>query len=375
MLGCFRVPQQSATLATVKDVAVSSTLLQLRAYETGRLVSSIIELAADSVAALSRDPRVRSRALQWKLASLPLVQEASLRDEPLVAVVDLWALALQQVDYFATGDGRNAFGPFQEIARAAARQIVVETARTFSRTLRSGEIPPEAIHAVPAWVSSHPIQGTGMHRQSLLSSGWQALGIEESSLTGTVASANRTLQGITQRMGYLNESLLKQVGWQAERMVSSAFQDPRTDSLLTALQKTSTAVSSALSGAPADLQRARDLIRRDLEEQQLSAFARLDQQRVATVAALADERRAAFAALRAERIASLAAVDSMTQRLLARFTDAATPMIRTFVAAIGILTAVFTIGVVVLARAPYRSATGMGRRHDRDPEGSYEAQT
>jgi hypothetical protein len=370
-LGCLRVPQQSATLETVKDVQVSSALLQLRAYETGRLASSIIERAADSIAAVSRDPGVRLRSLQWKVASVPLVQEASLHDEPLVAVVDLWALALQQSEYFETGDGGNAFGPFQEIALAAARQVVFETRRTFVRSVRSGEVPPEAVDAVPAWASSHPIRGDEMHRESLLSSDWNALGIEESSLPGTVASLNQTLVGITQRLGYVNEGLLKRVRWQGELMAGTVLLGPRTDSLLSSLQTTSAAIGTTLSDAPADLHRVRELVAHDLREQQTAAFAALDRQRVATLAALGDERLAAFAALRAERVATLAAVDSMTQRSIERFDAVATPMLRWLVAAVGVLVTVFAIGVLALVRALYRrSAKGTGWLHNTEQEGT-----
>ncbi len=370
-LGCLRVPQQSATLEAVEDVEVSSALLQLRAYETGRLASSIIERAADSIAAVSRDPGVRLRSLQWKVASVPLVQEASLHDEPLVAVVDLWALALQQADYFETGDGRKAFGPFQDIALAAARQIVFETRHTFARSVRSGEVPPEAVHAVPAWASSHPIRGDQMHRESLLSSDWNALGIEESSLPGTVASLNQILVGITQRLGYVNEGLLKRVRWQGELMAGTVLLSPRTDSLLTSLQTTSAAIGTALNDAPVDFRRARELVARDLREQQIAAFAALDRQRVGTLAALGDERLAAFAALRAERIATLATVDSMTWRSIDRVNAVATRMMRSFVAAVGILVAVLAVGVLALVRALYwRSAKGTGWLHHTEQEGT-----
>ncbi len=370
-LSCLRVPQQTATLEAVKDVEVSSALLQLRAYETGRLASSIIELAADSIAAVSGDPGIRRRSLQWKVAAIPLVQEASLHDEPLVAVVDLWALALQQADYFETGDGRSAFGPSQEIALAAGSRIVLETRRTFARSVRSGEIPPEAVDAVPAWASRHPIRGPEMHRESLLSSDWNALGIEESSLPGTVASLNQTLVGVTQRLGYANENLLKRVGWQGELVAGTVLQVPRADSLLTSLQVTAATVGQAVSDAPAELQRAREAVARDLSGQQAAAFAALERQRVATLAALRDERLAAFAALRAERVATLAAVDSMTRRSIDRLDAVATPMMRWFVAGVGVLVAVLAIGLVALVRALYwRSAKGTGWLPNTEQEGT-----
>ena len=171
---------------------------------------------------------------------------------------------LQQADYFETGDGRNAFGPSQEIALAAARQIVLETRRTFARSVRTGEIPPEAVDAVPAWASSHPIRGGEMHRESLLSSDWNALGIEESSLPGTVASLNQTLVGVTQRLGYVNEGLLKRVRWQGKLMVGTALRAPRVDSLLTTLHATAVAIGKAVRDGPADLRRAREAVARDL---------------------------------------------------------------------------------------------------------------
>jgi hypothetical protein len=360
-LACLRVPAQTATLATVKDVEASSALLQLRAYETGRLASSIIELAADSIASVSRDPGVRRRSLQWKIASIPLVQEASLHDEPLVAVVDLWALALQQAAYFESGDGRNAFGPYQEIARAAARQVALETRRAFARSVRSGEIPAEAVDAVPGWASSHPIQGDDMHRQSLLSSDWNALGIEESSLPGTVASLNQSLVGISQRLGYVNEGLLKRVRWQGELMASAVLQVPRTDSLLTSVQKTAELIGKALRDAPAELDQARQVFAHDLRGQQVAAFAAIDRQRVATLAAITDERLEAFAALRAERVATIAAVDSMAQRSLDRFSAVAMGMMRWFFAAIGLLGIILALVAVAMVRAlSWRSAKGTG---------------
>ena len=353
-LGCLRVPERSATLAAVEDVAVSGTLLQLRAYETGRLVSAIIETAADSIAGLSDDPAVRLRSLRWKVALIPLVQEASLHDEPLVAVVDLWALALQHAGYFESGEGRNAFGPCQEIAIAAARRIVVETRRTFSRSVRSGEVPPEAIDAVPAWATSHPIRGLDMHRASLLSSDWNALGIEESSLPGTVASLDQSVLRITQRLGYVIESLLKQVRWHAELTVGTVFRVPRADSLLTTIHTTSAAIAATLGDAPATLGQVREEISRELKVQQAEAFAALDRQRVATLAAITDERLGAFAALREERVATLAAVDSMTQRSIDRLSQVAMRTMRWLVAAVSLFLAGLAIGGMAIIHVRHR---------------------
>ena len=81
------------------------------------------------------------------------------------------------------------------------------------------------------------------------------IGIEESSLPGTVASLNQTLVGVTQRLGYVNEGLLKRVRWQGELSWQARPCGPlRADSLLTTLHATAVAIGKAVRAGPADLQ-------------------------------------------------------------------------------------------------------------------------
>lgn len=362
--GCASVPERSVGLASIEDAAVTSTQLQLRAYETGRRLGSAIEATADSVSALSEDDDARRRALLWKTTSIPLVQEASLRSEPLVAVVDLWAFTVQQADFFREGDGRDAFGPLQPVVLAAADAMVEDARRTVGRTVTSGEVPDESVRALHEWAASHPIEGVEMRRESLLASDWSVLGLHDASLFGTVASADRSLQSLSHRLGYINEGLMKQVRWNAELLAEDALSTPEVDSLLSSLVATSTAMGKLLGDAPATLDRIMDdLTTRKraemaaLDRQRLETLEALERQRIETLAALAEERAAVLAALRSERIATLASIDSIARRTIDHVDAVASRMLLRVLLTIAFLGTVAVVGAVLALRRLKGSVT------------------
>src|SRR5271170_3037608 len=121
---CLKVPAKSGAMAFAPNVDIGADQLQLQVYEMGRLFSGDIVRASDSIAVETTDPHVRQRALMWKLDGIPLVQEAALRDDPLIAELDLAAFVDQQQAYFTSGDGREAFGAQQPVAVNASHDMV-----------------------------------------------------------------------------------------------------------------------------------------------------------------------------------------------------------------------------------------------------------
>jgi len=246
-------------------------------------MSSMIETAADTIAARSGDSLVRRSALRWKVAATPLIQEASLRPDPIVATVDLWGFTAQLSDYLTRGDGRKAFGDQQPVALAAADSLGWLMRGLGSRVLGADSTRTStAEQRVRDWAATHPLRGEGLTRESVLSSDWKALSISETSLTGTVASLQRNLVGVQNRLGYLNEGMFKRVLWQSELIAGDV--------------------------APPVIERGRQIIVRTIEEQARQVLGAVDVQRVATLATLTSERVAAFDRIAAERRAVLEGV-------------------------------------------------------------------
>jgi hypothetical protein len=329
LAACAGMSTQSASSQASPELVVSANLLQLRTFEEGRDVSTLIEQAADSIVAASSDPDVRRNALLWKISGIPLVQEAALRNDPQVAAVDLVAFTHQQLSYLTTGSGRNSFGPQQPIAVAAAREAVQQAMGLVSSALQSG-LPPDSAEAqMTKWVAAHPMTGPALRRASVLESDWKLLGISSNTIGASIGNVDRTMVNITYRLSYLNETLAAEVRWNAQLAAEQAMRSPRVDSLLGAGTATLRSVGALSDEAPAlidrqrvammrDIDGERVAMMRDIDRQRVLAFRDLAAQRVALEAALDAERKALMEQVGQERAAAFVSADSLTQRSIDR---------------------------------------------------------
>ena len=343
---CFRVPQQSASLASLQATDVTASGLQMRVYEAGRHFSSVIEAAADTISARSHDPTVRRNALRWKIAAIPLIEEASLRPDPVVATGDLWAFTRQLSDYFDRGDGRDAFGDLQPLAVAAV-DTLERLANGLAVRVIGEQRNAEAQQRLRAWADRHPLRGPDLARESILSSNMEALSITETSLTGTVASLQRNLIGVSNRLGYLNEGMLKRVLWQSE-LTAGELVPPLLDSGRAAVQRNLSVQGKRLL-ASVDLERIATFA--DIARERVAVLDRVSSERAAVVDALHQERVAVLAALHDERVATIASMDSVTQRSIDHAGAVAGRLLLLAVVSVAALAAFIGLVVVVVARS------------------------
>ncbi len=332
---------------------VTAGELQLRVYEAGRESSYIVESAADTIAARSTDPAVRRRALRWKIAATPLIEEASLRSDPVVATIDLWAFSVQLSAYLRRGDGRDAFGELQPMALAASDTLQRLAGAVAGRVVGSGDTLSRVGRSIRDWADQHPLRGSELVRPSVLSSDWKALSITETSLTGTVASVQRNLLGINSRLGYLNEGMLKRVQWQAQ-LAAGDLIPPLLERGRAALMQNLADQGRQIS-LGVDAQRS--AIFSALAGERSAVMDRITDERVAVVDAIRAEREAVLQAVDAERLAAVASIDSIAQHsidhaglVLGRL------LLRAFLAFTA-LVAVIALGALWLVRTRRRDVT------------------
>src|SRR4249920_2481518 len=96
-------PEQPQIMAS-QGLTASVEALRSAVLGQSEELADAIERAADSIAALSNSPEVRSNALEWKLVSSTELQSAALRRDPSVALGDLILFNLQMHAYLTTGD-------------------------------------------------------------------------------------------------------------------------------------------------------------------------------------------------------------------------------------------------------------------------------
>jgi hypothetical protein len=315
---CAGVPTQSASMQATPEITASASELQLRAFELGRKVSTLVERAADSITAASADPAVQRRALLWKISAIPLIQEAALRNDPQVASVDLLAFTVQQTDYFTTGSGKDAFGPAQAIAVDAAQEAERASFRLVSSALESGTLADSAETNIRQWAAAHPMQGPMLRRASVLDSDWKVLGLTDNSVRATLGNVDRTMVNLTYRLSYLNETLAAEMRWNAELAGQEALRAPKVDSMLGLTGSTLESVGSFTHEFPPFLDSERTALMEDLDRQRVALMRDIDRQRALVMQDLAAQRVALEASVAAERTAVFLSADTLVQRSLDR---------------------------------------------------------
>jgi len=147
---CMTTTNQTAFMQSRPDVDVqaSTAEMRLRTVAYARRASGLIEETAMEISAQNRDPVVRKAALLWKLRAIPLIQEAALQPDPMIAAADVWVFALQMRDFFAEGPGKAVFGVSQPLAVATCQEIADKGESVLQAVARGGDIEK------PAWPSS-----------------------------------------------------------------------------------------------------------------------------------------------------------------------------------------------------------------------------
>ena len=361
----LKVPQQSASLTAIEATDVTAGELQMRIYEAGRRFSSIIEATADTIAARSPDPTIRHNALNWKIAAIPLIEEASLRPDPVVAAVDLWGFSMQLADYVERGDGRDAFGDLESLAIAATDTLERLMRDISTRVAGAGKTAPSG-QSLRTWAEQHPLRGSDLRRESVLSSNLKALSMTETSLTGTIAGLQRNLIGVNNRLGYLNEGVFKRVLWQSQLatadLVPQLLQSGRTAlmhdlsdqqrQLMGELDKQRLATLSMVSAE-------RAIVLDRVSGERGAVLEGIRQEREAALAALRDERVAVLDRIRAERVGALASMDSIAQHSIDHAGAVVGRLLLWTVLALVVLATFVGLGAVWVARS-WRAAGARG---------------
>jgi hypothetical protein len=265
-----------------------------------------IEAAADEAARrCGEDPSVRIRALEWKLNAVALGQNALLQADPVVALFDGWAYALQMRDFLASDRGRAALGPCHRDAAASMDRIARE-----ELGIASHFVPERAERVdrrVQSWAAEHPLQSLASPRATAA----EALASESArgqlGALAAVGTIVESLDDLAVRTAAYRETLLKEARWIGE---------------LAAVEVTS---SDALARAADDANRAAAAADR-MGALAASIPALLERERNAAISTLREERRAILADIDAQRIDTLKAFQTQTDAMMDRL-DATSRMV------------------------------------------------
>lgn len=224
LAACGGAPAKPALMAKSNDVIVTVSQLRALDYDFASRFTASVTGCADEIIAASEDAVVRRRALLWKMNAVPAARSAAFHHDPLVALYDLWALALQQRDFFTDGHGTKIFETSQHCARRVSQQLVDDVRNIARGVTRSGDIS-EIERRLETWADQNPIEDGLLIRRSASA--------DISALTPqmphkglqAVESLEETTRDLADRITILSADLPTESRLQAEYLVHGLFED------------------------------------------------------------------------------------------------------------------------------------------------------
>ena len=354
---CFKVPQQSAVMERAGTVEVSATELREIVVQFGREFTRTVEVTADRLSAAAGDPRVHHATLVWKTLVARDVRRATLLDDPLVALVDVWALSRQMQGYFGTDAAAATFGDGWTTALATATRLE-GLAHELALRIAGDSVTAAFEPRLQDFVSRNPIDPQTFTRRSILVADTAETGVPSGGVGVAVGGTFWAAKTVGDRLAEFDDILGKELRWNLELLAHDLAASPGVDSTMRSVQRALHRVDALADTLPPALRAA-------VHEELVMVLGALRQERIATVDALSGERAAILAAVTVERIAvleavtreriaTLAAVDSIMARTLERSEDLVDHVFWRLGQLLAVLVGLVVVGALIVVRVRAR---------------------
>lgn len=310
MLAAGCVPKASLRQTDVMQqsgaVNMSAAELRARINEIGDRMAGHLGATADRIAAETQDPKVRRRAIGFKADAIPALYTAAFRADPLIAAVDVWALAFQIDEALGEGAWREAFGPQQPLAREGARALLADIDAEARAIAATPERYARGRARFEGWAKAHPIETSFSARASVVTQMAELRAAERDTFTA-VGAASDTLENLSERLNIYANLLPRQARWQAEMLISDLEAQYEIKDTVGDVRSVTRRADDLLRQFP-DLLSVSGPIREMVAEERLAVLDGVDDERRQTLEYMTGERLVILTAMREERVAALDAI-------------------------------------------------------------------
>jgi hypothetical protein len=317
--GCQKVPVKTGFIERkIEGAGLSSKQLRFALNDFVLDFSDRVEHAADEIYAQCSDPEMKRNALLWKINGIPACFRAAAREDPMGALLDLWLLCWQMVEFFEDGSGSALFGPWQLIAVDVSRelkQMIEEVAEILAPTEEKFLDVSSFIHS---FVIQAPIENLYFIRESLLKEFIQEVDAEAKKLMEVVGDVTESLTGLQEIFLLYADHLPKQIRWQAQLLLTDIDQLPSIATGLEGFMDISEAVERltlVAEGFPGLVEKERRILLEEVIRERINSFKDVEEMRTATLQYVTNERIALLSLIREERVASFEEINKQREIL------------------------------------------------------------
>ncbi len=333
LAGCAKSPP--TLIDTLEQPQMGREELRARLYQYVRRFTSGTEVAVYEILEESNDLVMGRRALVWATAVVPALQSAAFQPDPASGLIDAWALAAQQRDFFETGLGSDAFEEWQHIPIATARAQLDEV-ESIARALTPSDF--DRIKGdVEAWVAEHPIDNLLFNRQSTAPLTAAALGPASSSALSAVGSMSDEVRDLSARLSVYNEIIPKTARWQAALLLTAQAGGVSFIEMLRDIEEHASGMQDIvafmdtlqvlLDSIPQLVTSEREAVMSDITRERVAVMNEIKVLLAATLDAITQERMAVIDGIAQERIAAFQDLDAVAARITDLILERAEPQI------------------------------------------------
>jgi len=299
---------------------------QLRArIETRQYAADFIEhvaRTADTLAEGTEDAGIRADTLRWKIGASAASRRAAYRAEPLLALADSWAFALQMEAFFREGPGRALFGSQQQAALDTAQALAREAGALAARRLDAGVLA-DYRKLVGDYVASERLSDLSFARAPI-GPLWREAAARDASVPQSVDAGSQARADASDRLDLYGQRIPDELRWRAELVfVESGIRTADLSHALKRFEEELTKLSVLAQTQPElamekfDQRWSQTLAMLPVEREALAR--NLEAMRVAMDATIERERKELYAAFSAERVAMDATIQRERKELYAAF--------------------------------------------------------
>ena len=299
----------------VEGLVVTKRELQIVLYAYADHFVGEVELAATEIYTSSDDPEIQRAAIEWNLNATPEMMSACFSRDPLVGMMGAWAFAIQLREFFETGNGRDVFGPHQDIAIDTSRRMEKSIARIAHEVWPEGGID-KAAPGVAKYATEHPLENMRMVRDVAFSAkALEALGAELSGGLSAAGDMNEMMVAMNDRMNLMMPYVQRQMYWHSAMLMADSRElaSDITDSTLAAVQRETMA---GMGPAFEFMDQQRALITADLARERDVILTALAMERTEVLKSLSSERNEILLHIANERNATMRDIDALTRMTL-----------------------------------------------------------
>jgi hypothetical protein len=316
-----------------------------------------VEQTADRIAAATQDPTIRKNALRWKIAAVGASTQAVSQMAPMLSLLDMWALTVQNYEYLDNGNGRSLFGT-QQLRAVTQSEELSREAEQAARSISEPKEFERQQQFIQHYASAYPIQDLTFARASLVALWAQTTGTK----TKLVDSLGTVPEAMTQEGDLLRiygNTLPSQALWRAQLAVQeSGISREDVETALKRLDDRLARLSKMADETPELVHSVVHDVRQQFEVSFVEMMGSIHSEGMALDSAVSAERQAAVEAIDKQR----AAVAADAARLSSQIISEAGKEGRRLVGEVLLL--VIALAVVILG-LPFVAGYLVGRAHRR----------